>query len=104
MLFFFGLKVMLIGMLIVFFELIILIGIINLAGAILRRSGKKKEAPVLQQVPTPAPVPVPVAGVSIDGRGDELSLVAVLTATLLAAEGSKDGKRMVVRSIRKFCA
>ncbi|MGI6236826.1 MAG: OadG family protein [Candidatus Excrementavichristensenella sp.] len=102
MLFFFGLKVMLIGMLIVFFELIILIGIINLAGAILRRSGKKKEAPVLQQAPTPAPVPV--AGVSIDGSGDELSLVAVLTATLLAAEGSKDGKRMVVRSIRKFCA
>ena len=94
----FSLQVMLIGMLVVFFGLIILIACIELLSAIIGAATKKeKGAPQPQPVPAAAPaavvIPEPVAKASSD------ELVAVITAALMAYAGSN--KTLVVRSIRR---
>ena len=99
----FAFLVMLIGLLIVFFGLIILICLIKLMSIIVGAlTGKKKE----QAAPAPAPVvvPEPVAEAAAEETGLENDeLIAVITAALAAF--NKDGnKTLVVRSVRRAAA
>ena len=99
----FAFLVMLIGLLIVFFGLIILICLIKLMSIIVGAlTGKKKE----QAAPAPAPVvvPEPVAEAAAEETGLESDeLIAVITAALAAF--NKDGnKTLVVRSVRRVAA
>lgn len=99
----FAFLVMLIGMLIVFFGLIVLICLIKLMSIIVGAlTGKKKE----QAAPAPAPVvvPEPVAEAAAEETGLESDeLIAVITAALAAF--NKDGnKTLVVRSVRRAAA
>ena len=96
----FSFLVMLIGMLIVFFGLIILICLIKLMSIVVGAlTGKKKE----KAAPAPAPivVPEPVAEAAAEETGLENDeLIAVITAALAAF--NKDGsKTLVVRSVRR---
>ncbi len=99
----FSFLVMLIGMLIVFFGLIILICLIKLMSIVVGAlTGKKKE----KAAPAPAPVvvPEPVAEAAAEETGLESDeLIAVITAALAAF--NKDGnKTLVVRSVRRAAA
>lgn len=99
----FAFLVMLIGMLIVFFGLIILICLIKLMSIVVGAlTGKKKE----KAAPAPAPVvvPEPVAEAAAEETGLESDeLIAVITAALAAF--NKDGnKTLVVRSVRRAAA
>ena len=99
----FAFLVMLIGLLIVFFGLVILICLIKLMSIIVGAlTGKKKE----QAAPAPAPVivPEPVAEAAAEEAGLESDeLIAVITAALAAF--NKDGnKTLVVRSVRRAAA
>ena len=96
----FAFLIMLIGLMIVFFGLIILICLIKLMSIIVGAlTGKKKE----QAAPAPAPVvvPEPVAEAAAEETGLENDeLIAVITAALAAF--NKDGnKTLVVRSVRR---
>lgn len=99
----FAFLIMLIGLMIVFFGLIILICLIKLMSIIVGAlTGKKKE----QASPAPAPVvvPEPVAEAAAEETGLENDeLIAVITAALAAF--NKDGnKTLVVRSVRRAAA
>ena len=99
----FAFLIMLIGLMIVFFGLIILICLIKLMSIIVGAlTGKKKE----QAAPAPAPVvvPEPVAEAAAEETGIENDeLIAVITAALAAF--NKDGnKTLVVRSVRRAAA
>ena len=99
----FAFLIMLIGLMIVFFGLIILICLIKLMYIIVGAlTGKKKE----QAAPAPAPVvvPEPVAEAAAEETGLENDeLIAVITAALAAF--NKDGnKTLVVRSVRRAAA
>ena len=99
----FAFLIMLIGLMIVFFGLIILICLIKLMSIIVGAlTGKKKE----QAAPAPAPVvvPEPVAEAAAEETGLENDeLIAVITAALAAFK--KDGnKTLVVRSVRRAAA
>lgn len=99
----FAFLVMLIGMLIVFFGLVILICLIKLMSIVVGAlTGKKKE----KAAPAPAPVvvPEPVAEAAAEETGLESDeLIAVITAALAAF--NKDGnKTLVVRSVRRAAA
>ena len=99
----FAFLIMLIGLMIVFFGLIILICLIKLMSIIVGAlTGKKKE----QASPAPAPVvvPKPVAEAAAEETGLENDeLIAVITAALAAF--NKDGnKTLVVRSVRRAAA
>ena len=99
----FAFLIMLIGLMIVFFGLIILICLIKLMSIIVGAlTGKKKE----QAAPAPAPVvvPEPVAEAAAEEIGLENDeLIAVITAALAAF--NKDGnKTLVVRSVRRAAA
>lgn len=99
----FAFLVMLIGLLIVFFGLIILICLIKLMSIVVGAlTGKKKE----KAAPAPAPVvvPEPVAEAAAEETGLESDeLIAVITAALVAF--NKDGnKTLVVRSVRRAAA
>ena len=99
----FAFLVMLIGMLIVFFGLVILICLIKLMSIVVGAlTGKKKE----KAAPAPAPVvvPEPVAEAAAEETGLESDeLIAVITAALSAF--NKDGnKTLVVRSVRRAAA
>ena len=99
----FAFLIMLIGLMIVFFGLIILICLIKLMSIIVGAlTGKKKE----QAAPAPAPVvvPEPVAEAAAEETGLENDeLIAVITAALAAF--NKDGnKTLVVRSVRRAAA
>lgn len=99
----FAFLVMLIGMLIVFFGLIILICLIKLMSIVVGAlTGKKKEKAA--PAPTPVVVPEPVAEAAAEETGLESDeLIAVITAALAAF--NKDGnKTLVVRSVRRAAA
>ena len=99
----FAFLVMLIGMLIVFFGLIVLICLIKLMSIVVGAlTGKKKEQPA--PAPAPVVVPEPVAEAAAEETGLESDeLIAVITAALAAF--NKDGnKTLVVRSVRRAAA
>lgn len=99
----FAFLIMLIGLMIVFFGLIILICLIKLMSIIVGALTGKKKA---QAAPAPAPVvvPEPVAEAAAEETGLENDeLIAVITAALAAF--NKDGnKTLVVRSVRRAAA
>ena len=95
----FSVQVMVLGLLIVFVGLAILIGAIVLLSVILRRFQKPKvpAAPAaVQPAPAAQPAPAPAE--------DDLALVAVMMAAILAGERADGGKGLVVRSVRRLGA
>lgn len=94
----YSLKVMVVGILIVFVALAILIICIKIMAALLNRSKpEKKEAPA----PTPAPQPavVPESVMEEVEAGDEAEVIAAITAALTLF--CEDGKKLAVRQVRK---
>lgn len=100
----FALLVMLIGMLIVFFGLIILICLIKIMSFIIGAfSGKKKSAAPAPAPAAPVVVPEPVAEAAADADANADELIAVITAALMAYNKDSN-KTLVVRSIRRAAA
>lgn len=93
----FGLIVTLIGMLTVFFGLVLLIGLIKLmenATANLGKSGKKAK----KQAEAPAPAPVAAPVVEEVPVADDSELIAVISAAVAMME---DGSAFTVRRVRR---
>ena len=99
----FSLKVMVIGMVVVFIGLIILIGAIKVLSAVMERiEGRKKAPGAAPAVPVPAaPAPAAAAPVAAPAQ-DDLALVAVIMAAILAGEQVGEGRTLVVRSVRRL--
>ena len=94
----FGLQVTAIGIGIVFFGLVVLIGLVKIISVATASLGKKKEAP--------KPVPQPAAEVTIKPIVEEVpavqddgALIAVITAAIAAM--LDDGSAFVVRKVRR---
>ena len=95
----FSLKVMVIGMVVVFIGLIILIGAIKVLSAVMEGiEGRKKAPGAAPAVPVPA-APAPAAAAPAQ---DDLALVAVIMAAILAGEQVGEGRTLVVRSVRRL--
>ncbi len=95
----FGLNVTLIGMIIVFFGLVILIVFINL----LKPRGGKKKADVPQAAPRVIAEPVEVIAAEEPQNDD--ALIAVITAAIAAMLGGQEGAEgngFVVRHVRRI--
>ena len=99
----FSLKVMVIGMVVVFIGLIILIGAIKVLSAVMEGiEGRKKAPGAAPAVPVPAaPAPAAAAPVAAPAQ-DDLALVAVIMAAILAGEQVGVGRTLVVRSVRRL--
>ena len=93
----FGLQVTGIGIGIVFFGLVVLIGLVKLISVATASMGKKKEAPA--PAPKPAPAPVPAPAVEEAPAEDDGALIAVITAAIAAM--LDDGSAFVVRKVRR---
>ena len=94
----FSLKVMVIGMVVVFIGLIILIGAIKVLSAVMERIEGHKKAPEAN-----AAVPAPAAAAPMAAPAqDDLALVAVIMAAILAGEQVGEGRTLVVRSVRRL--
>ena len=93
----FGLQVTLIGIGIVFFGLVVLIGLIKLISIATSSLGKKKEPKKAAPQPAPAPAPSPV--VEEAPAADDGELIAVITAAIAAM--LDDGGAFVVRKVRR---
>lgn len=94
----FGLIVTLIGMLTVFFGLVLLIGLIKLmenATANLGKSGKKAK----KQAEAPAPAPVAAPVVEEVPVADDSELIAVISAAV--AMMMEDGSAFTVHRVRR---
>lgn len=90
----FGLGVTAVGMLVVFFGLIVLIGLIKIM-TMLSQSKKPKEKEVVAPVAAPAPVEAEAAASTQDDV-----LIAVISAAVAAAMGEETG--FVVRRVRRI--
>lgn len=94
----FGLSVTAIGILIVFFGLILLIGLIKLVSIVTSESPKPKKEKKVEAAPVAAPVavaaPVPAAPAQDD------ALIAVITAAIAAA--MENGAAFTVRRVRRI--
>ena len=98
----YGAIVAVIGMFVVFLGLIIIITMIYLISALLRKlsgEGKKKveaPAPVVEKAPAPvAEVPAAIE----ENLVDDTQLIAVITAAIAAMDGGS--KNFVIRSVRR---
>lgn len=95
----FGLSVTVVGMLIVFFGLVILIGLIKLITMMTSGEKPRKEAAAPAPVPAPAPVAVtPAAPEPVTPAQDD-ALIAVISAAIAAMMGEDKG--FVVRRVRR---
>lgn len=92
----FGLGVTAVGMLVVFFGLIVLIGLIKIM-TMLSQSKKPKEKEAVAPAPVAAPAPVE-AEVAASTQDDVL--IAVISAAVAAAMGEETG--FVVRRVRRI--
>lgn len=92
-----------IGMLIVFFGLVILICCIWLMGKFFQAAANKKVEKPAESAPAPAaaaPAPIAEAPAAADeGIVDDAQLIAVIAAAIAAFDQS--GKRLVVRKVRR---
>ncbi len=96
----FGLSVTVIGVAIVFFGLVVLIGLIKLMQMATSGMGKKKEAPKAAPAPAAAPAPVVEAAPAAPVQ-DDAALIAVISAAIAAMmEDSNTG--FVVRRVRRI--
>ena len=93
----FGLLVTVIGIGIVFFGLVVLIGLVKLISVATSSLGKKKEPPKVAPAPAPAPLPEPV--VEETAPADNSELIAAITAAIAAM--LDDGGAFVVRKVRR---
>ena len=95
----FGLSVTAIGVAIVFFGLVVLIGLIKIMQVLTSGMGKKKAAPKAAPVPAAAPAPVVEAAPAAPVQ-DDAALIAVISAAIAAMmEDSNTG--FVVRRVRR---
>lgn len=92
----FGLGVTAVGMLVVFFGLIVLIGLIKIV-TMLSQSKKPKEKEVV--APAPVAAPIPVETETAAPTQDDV-LIAVISAAVAAAMGEETG--FVVRRVRRI--
>ena len=92
----FGLGVTAVGMLVVFFGLIVLIGLIKIM-TMLSQSKKPKEKEAV--APAPVAAPVPVEAEAAAPTQDDV-LIAVISAAVAAAMGEETG--FVVRRVRRI--
>ncbi len=92
----FGLGVTAVGMLVVFFGLIVLIGLIKIM-TMLSQSKKPKEKEVV--APAPVAAPAPVEAEAAASTQDDV-LIAVISAAVAAAMGEETG--FVVRRVRRI--
>ena len=95
----FGLLVTVIGVLVVFFGLVVLIGLIKLMEIATSGMGKKK-APKAAPAPAPAPAPGPVAEAAPAPEQNDDALIAVITAAVAAM--MEEGNGFVVRRVRRI--
>lgn len=92
----FGLGVTAVGMLVVFFGLIVLIGLIKIMTMLSQsKKPKKKEA----VAPAPVAAPAPVEAEAAAPTQDDV-LIAVISAAVAAAMGEETG--FVVRRVRRI--
>lgn len=97
----FGLSVTVVGMLIVFFGLIILIGLIKVVTMMTNSEKPKKETPPAPaSVPAPAPVAVAPAAPAPAAPAQDDALIAVISAAIAAVMGEDKG--FVVRHVRRI--
>ena len=94
----FGLQVTVIGVGIVFFGLIVLIGLVKLISVATASLGKKK-APKPAPQPVPAPATIRVVEEEAPAAQDDGALIAVITAAIAAM--LDDGSAFVVRKVRR---
>lgn len=92
----FGLGVTAVGMLVVFFGLIVLIGLIKIM-TMLSQSKKPKEKEAVAPAPVAAPAPVETEAAA--PTQDDV-LIAVISAAVAAAMGEETG--FVVRRVRRI--
>ena len=92
----FGLGVTAVGMLVVFFGLIVLIGLIKIM-TLLSQSKKPKEKEAV--APAPVAAPAPVEAEAAAPTQDDV-LIAVISAAVAAAMGEETG--FVVRRVRRI--
>ena len=92
----FGLGVTALGMLVVFFGLIVLIGLIKIM-TMLSQSKKPKEKEAV--APAPVAAPAPVEAEAAAPTQDDV-LIAVISAAVAAAMGEETG--FVVRRVRRI--
>lgn len=92
----FGLGVTAVGMLVVFFGLIVLIGLIKIM-TMLSQSKKPKEKEAV--APAPVAAPAPVEAEAAAPTQDDV-LIAVISAAVAAAMGEETG--FVVRRVRRI--
>ena len=92
----FGLGVTAVGMLVVFFGLIVLIGLIKIM-TMLSQSKKPKEKEVV--APAPVAAPAPAEAEAAAPTQDDV-LIAVISAAVAAAMGEETG--FVVRRVRRI--
>ena len=92
----FGLGVTAVGMLVVFFGLIVLIGLIKIM-TMLSQSKKPKEKEVVAPAPVAAPAPMETEAAA--PTQDDV-LIAVISAAVAAAMGEETG--FVVRRVRRI--
>lgn len=92
----FGLGVTAVGMLVVFFGLIVLIGLIKIM-TMLSQSKKPKEKEAV--APAPVAAPAPVEAEAATPTQDDV-LIAVISAAVAAAMGEETG--FVVRRVRRI--
>lgn len=92
----FGLGVTAVGMLVVFFGLIVLIGLIKIM-TMLSQSKKPKEKEAV--APAPVAPPAPVEAEAAAPTQDDV-LIAVISAAVAAAMGEETG--FVVRRVRRI--
>ena len=98
----FGLLVTVIGIGIVFFGLVVLIGLVKLISVATASLGKKKEPPKPAPKPASAPAtikPLPTEEAEAPAAQDDGALIAVITAAIAAM--LDEGGAFVVRKVRR---
>lgn len=95
----FGLQVTAIGIGIVFFGLVVLIGLVKLISFATGSMGKKKEAPKPAPQPAQPSVARPIVEADEAEAQDDGALIAVITAAIAAM--LDDGSAFVVRKVRR---
>ncbi len=90
----YGLQVTLVGMLVVFFGLIVLVAFIRVIRPMFARGEKRPPAPKPVKAAPQVAAAAPAASASQEG-----ALIAVITAAIAAAMGAE--KQFVVRNVRR---
>ncbi len=96
-----GLSTAAIGIVVVFFGLIILIGMIYLMTAFTRRIGNKNSGAAAPEK-APVPAPVPAAAEEAEEEDDQAVIAAITAAIACVWQESGENSGFVVRRIRRI--